>query len=274
MPRNASAGRGRPPIQSVARAAGLLQQLAVLGRPASLAELAATCRLERSTAWRLLTTLEACGLVDRESSSDGFRVGFGAVAVAAAALSDGTALASRVQAELRRLCSATGETAAVALVRGIRVMVVDQVSPPSVMSVSWIGREFPLHTSSPGKLVLASLDPGDLDHFLAQPLEALTERTITDPDKLRQELAQVRASRVAASDQEFERGCVGFSAAVTDWAGRPAAILSVTGPSFRMPRNRFPFYRHEVRRSAHAAAATLGYDPPSQTTSGLRPQAP
>jgi len=274
MPRAASGGRARPPIQSVARAAGLLQQLAVLGRPASLAELSSSSGLERSTAWRLLTTLEACGLVDRESSSDGFRVGFGAVAVAAAALSDGTALASRVQPELRRLCAATGETAAVGLVRGIRVMVVDQVNPPSVVSVSWIGREFPLHTSSSGKLVLASLDPGDLDRFLAQPLQALTERTVTDPAKLREELAQVRTSGVAASDQEFERGCVGFGAAVTDWAGRPAAIFSVTGPSFRMRRNRFPFYRQQVLRSAHAAAAALGYDRPSQPTNGHRPQTP
>jgi len=274
VPEAASEGRARPPIQSVARAAGLLQQLAVLGRPASLAELSSLSGLERSTAWRLLTTLEACGLVDRESSSDGFRVGFGAVAVAAAALSDGTALASRVQPELRRLCAATGETAAVGLVRGIRVMVVDQVNPPSVVSVSWIGREFPLHTSSSGKLVLASLDPGDLDRFLAQPLQALTERTVTDPAKLREELAQVRTSGVAASDQEFERGCVGFGAAVTDWAGRPAAIFSVTGPSFRMRRDRFHLYRQQLLRSAHAAAATLGYDPPSQPTSGHTSQAP
>src|SRR5262249_54912347 len=81
----------------------------------------------------------------------------------------------------------------------------------------------------------ACLDPGDLDRFLAQPLQALTERTITDPAKLRQELARVRASGVAASDQEFEHGCVGVSAAVPDWAGRPAAILSVTGPRFRTP---------------------------------------
>jgi Bacterial transcriptional regulator len=57
---------------------------------------------------------------------------------------------------------------------------------------------------------------------LAEPLQALTERTITDACALRRELARVRASGVAASDQEFERGCVGFSAAVTDWAGRPA----------------------------------------------------
>src|SRR5215831_6932657 len=154
VPQSAREGRDRPPIQSVARAAGLLQQLAVLGRPATLAELSSLSGLERSTAWRLLTTLEACGLVDRESSSDGFRVGFGAVAVAAAALSDGTALARRVQPELCRLCAATGETAAVSLVRGTKVIVVDQVNPPSVMSVSWIGREFPLHTSSPGKIVL------------------------------------------------------------------------------------------------------------------------
>jgi DNA-binding IclR family transcriptional regulator len=154
------------------------------------------------------------------------------------------------------------------------VIVVDQVNPSSVMSVSWIGREFPLHTSSPGKLVLASLDPGDLDCFLAQPLQALTERTITDPAKLRHELAQVRASGVAASDQEFEHGCVGFSAAIIGWAGRLAAILSITGPSFRMRRNRFPFYRQQLLRSAHAAAAALGYGPPSQPTGSPRPRTP
>ena len=140
MPRVTSGGRTRPPVQSVARAVGLLQQLAVLGRAASLAELATACGLERTTAWRLLTTLEAYGLVDRESSSDGFRVGFGTVAIAATALSDGTALANRVRPELRRLSAATGEAAAVCSVRGTRVLVVDQVDPPSVVSVSKIGR--------------------------------------------------------------------------------------------------------------------------------------
>jgi DNA-binding IclR family transcriptional regulator len=76
---------------------------------------------------------------------------------------------------------------------------------------------------------------------------------------LRRELTRVRASGVAASDEEFELGCVGFSAAVNDWAGRPAAIIGVTGPSFRMRRNRFPFYRQEVLRSARTAALALGY---------------
>ncbi len=219
MARITGSGRTRPPVQSVARAVGLLQQLAILGRPAGLAELAAASGLERTTAWRLLTTLEACGLVDRDSSSTGFRVGFGAVAVAAAALGDGAALASRVQPELRRLGH-------------------------------------------------------DLDRFLAEPLQAMTERTITDGPALRRELARVRASGVAVSDEEFERGCVGFSAAVHDWAGRPATIVGVTGPSFRMRRSRFPFYRHEVLRSAQAAAAALGYGPPSQPPGGVRSRAP
>ena len=111
--------------------------------------------------------------------------------------------------------------------------------------------------------MLASLAPGDLDRFLAEPLRALTERTIVDGSALRRELARVRASGVAASDEEFELGCVGFSAAVPDWAGRPVAIVGVTGPSFRMRRRRFPFYRQEVLRSAQAAAAALGYGPTS-----------
>src|SRR5262249_14017521 len=130
-------------------------------------------------------------------------------------------------------------------------------------------RDSPLHPPSPGKTSLPPWTHADLAPFLPQPRQALTERTITDASALRQELARVRASGVAVSDQEFERGCIGFGAAVTDWAGRLAAIVSVTGPSFRMRRNRFPFYRREVLNCAHAAAAALGYDPPSQPASAL-----
>jgi DNA-binding IclR family transcriptional regulator len=243
--------RQRRLVQSVERAAGLLALLGHLGRPASLAELAEASGLERATTWRLLTTLEEVGFVERTGRS-GFSVGYGLVAIAAC-VDEGT-IARALRPRLELLARDTGVTAALSVVKSGRLLVVDQADPPSVLAVNWVGKEFPLHTSSPGKLVLADLPPEALDDLLARPLERLTGKTITDPKRLRAELTVVRRSGVAVSNEEFEDGCVGISAAVKDQFGRLSAIVTLTGPVFRMPPRRFQELRAAVLKAAEVPA--------------------
>jgi DNA-binding IclR family transcriptional regulator len=245
-----SGGPTRRLVQSVERAAGLLVHLGRLGQPASLSELAAASGLKRATAWRLLTTLEEVGFVERTGRS-GFSIGYGLVAIATSVLDEGEALAQVLRPRLERLARETGVSAALSVVRAGRPFVVEQADPPSVLAVSWVGKEFPLHTSSPGKLLLCDLPASELDILLAHPLERLTRKTITDPNRLRAELARVRRTGVAVSNEEFEEGCVGISAPVKDRFGRLAGILTLTGPIFRMPARRFP----ELRQMILAAAA-------------------
>ena len=140
-----------------------------------------------------------------------------------------------------------------------RVVVLDQADPPSVVCVNWVGKEFPLHTCSPGKLLLARLPPEELDRLLASPFERLTRKTITSSEELRAELERVRRARVAVNDEEFQDGCVGVSAEVEDSAGGLVAIVSATGPSYRMPARRQPMLRSTVREASLGIAASLGY---------------
>jgi DNA-binding IclR family transcriptional regulator len=255
--RNPARAQGR--IQSVARAADLLKQLGELGRPASVRELATACRLGRATAWRLLVTLEEARLVERASPASGFYVGPAAITVAAGALGYSERIIRLTRPHLEVLTRQTALTAAVSVVRGEQVLILDQVDPPSVLSINWVGKEFPLHTSSPGKLVLARLPPEELDELLSSPLERLTKKTITAADALRADLERVRRLKTAISDEEFEEGCVGISAPVEDSTGGMTAIITVTGPSFRMPARQLPMLISNVRDAARATETSLGY---------------
>jgi DNA-binding IclR family transcriptional regulator len=252
-------GRAQGRIQSVARAADLLKQLGELGRPASVRELATACDLGRATAWRLLVTLEQAGLVERASPASGFYVGPAAVTIAASAMQHSERIIRLTRPHLTELTRQTGLTAAVSVVRGEQVLVLDQTDPPSVLCVNWIGKQFPLHTSSPGKLVLARLPPEELDELLSRPLQRLTKRTITTPDGLRADLERVRRLKVAISNEEFEEGCVGISATAGTSAGGIAVIITVTGPSFRMPGRRMPMLMAQVQDAARATGMSLGY---------------
>src|SRR3954467_975183 len=64
---------GAQRVQSVARAAELLK---ALRSPATVFELADRCGLNRSTAWRLLATLEDSGLVERDPETGRYAVGY------------------------------------------------------------------------------------------------------------------------------------------------------------------------------------------------------
>ena len=80
----APAGRSRT-IQSVDRAAALLKAIADASRPPTVVELAETCGLNRSTAWRLLATLDAHGLIERDPVSQRYSLGYAFLRIAAGA---------------------------------------------------------------------------------------------------------------------------------------------------------------------------------------------
>lgn len=257
-------GIGPPPdegsqIQSVARAIRLLKQLAAANGPTTVPALAAACGLQRTTAWRLVSTLEDAGLVERASPGGGYQVGYGAVTIAAGVVDREQAAIRLVRPVLEDLVEATGESAGLCVLSGMRTLVVDEVDPPAVLSVNWVGKEFPLHTSSPGKILLASLPPAELDAFFEEPLAPLTPRTITDAARLRRHLQRVRTSGFAVSDEEFELGCVGISVAVGPPGRFPTEALAVTGPSIRIQRRRHAEIAGRLQEAARAAAKRLGY---------------
>jgi DNA-binding IclR family transcriptional regulator len=242
-------------IQSVDRAAMLLKAIANARQRPTVVELAELCRLNRSTAWRLLSTLERHGLVERDPVTQRYGVGYGLLGLLAAA--DHTPLVRRARPVLEALARETGETVNLAIARRFELVYVDQVEPPQIMAVNWLGRSVPLHATSAGKAFLAFLAEEERDALLERKLERYTGSTVVDRRRLEKELEAVRRDGYCVCAGEFEEALVGASAPVLDRHGRPLAVVSVWGSEHRIPHARRPELGRRTVRAAGDIEARL-----------------
>jgi DNA-binding IclR family transcriptional regulator len=242
-------------VQSVERAVALLKAIATGPMPSTAGELALVCGINRSTAWRLLSTLEANGMVERDPLTQRYVVGYAAFQVASAAEDD--TIARRLRPIISRVADETGEIVTLAAARRFSLVYVDQADPPKTLSPNWMGRPIPLHATSSGKVFLAWLPEQEREALLAADLEAFTDRTITDRDVLEAELSEIRRVGYGVCVGEFEDFSNGVSAAVLDPRGRPVVIVNIWGPSQRVTRGRLPSLGRAVLRAAHEISVGL-----------------
>lgn len=223
-------------VQAVDRALDLLAAVAASQDPPTVAELAGRCGINRSTAWRLLATLESHGMVERVSGSNGYRVGYGAVRLGAAA--DEASVVRRVRPVLENLSEQTGETVSLALVKTASLRYVDHLSVISGTFTPWTEERVSLHSTSSGKIFLAWLSDAERAGALPPTLEPFTENTITDRQALESELAEARRLGYARCLGEDAALTNGVSAAALDARRRPIAVVNVWGPERRIPAER------------------------------------
>jgi DNA-binding IclR family transcriptional regulator len=244
-------------IQSVDRAVALLRAVATMpAGDATLAALAARCSLNRSTAWRLLATLEDHGLVERRDGT--YAVGLSAARIGAAFAADG--LVRRAHPVIAHLATLSGETATIAVTRGTGLYYVDQVTATRVVSENWLGRQVPLHCTSSGKAYLAWLPDREVAELLPARLPRHTAATIVDRAELVRDLHDTVARGYAACAGELDHESYGVAAPVLD-GGRPVAVVSIWGPPDRVPPARFGALGQLAASAADELAALLS--PPS-----------
>lgn len=219
--------------------------------------IARALQIHRSSASRLMATLATGGLVERDPATRTYRLGTRLVGLAASAVAR-LPVVSHARPELGSLSAQTSETANLAILDGEHVVYVDQVTPAqTVVMASWVGRRSPVHASSSGKVLLAWGDPRTGDALLRRRLRSITERTITEPDRLRAVIEQVRRRGYAVSNGELEVGLVTIAAPVLT-GGRAVAAVSISGPTYRIPARDLPGLGRTVRDAAAAVSHRLG----------------
>ncbi|UOF91137.1 IclR family transcriptional regulator C-terminal domain-containing protein [Fodinisporobacter ferrooxydans] len=90
-----------------------------------------------------------------------------------------------------------------------------------------------MHATASGKILLSYSSEDFVDSVLTRELPAFTERTITDPITLRQELSKIRSAEFAVDDEELSVGLMCISVPVFFGEGQIGA-LSVSGPKQRI----------------------------------------
>lgn len=223
-------------VQSVDRALTILETLARSGE-AGVTDLAAALEVHKSTAFRLVATLEAHGLVEQIDGRGKYRLGIGLLRLAGAT----TARLDVVQEARpisRKLAADTGETVNVAVLADRSALYLDQVAGSSALqSHNWVGQHIPLHATANGKVLLLDLDEERWVEMLGR-LQAYTGSTITTRDRFRKELAQVREQGYAVAVDELEVGLAAVAAPIHNAHGDVIASMSVSGPTFRLTEER------------------------------------
>lgn len=228
-------------MQSVERAAELLRAVAVASGPAATATaLAERVGLNRTTTWRLLSTLERQRLVSLDRRTGRYALGFGLIDLAGQARDS---LAGASHAVLQRIAARCGETAALAVMRDGALTYVSEYVVGGIVSVTFLGQSVPLHATSTGKALLAFSGPDEVRELLSLPrgsrLPRFTRATITSRTALAEELAETRRRGYSVCRGEFEESAWGVSAPVLDVGGGAVAVVSIWGPPERITAKRF-----------------------------------
>lgn len=219
-------------VQSVDRALSILELLA---RQAELGvtELAAELGVHKSTAFRLVATLEQHRLVEQTEERGKYRLGVGLLRLAGATTSR-LDVVQEARPLCRKLAADTGETVNVAVLADRAALYLDQVAGSSALqSHNWVGQHIPLHATSNGKVLLSGLDPQRRADVLGS-LPAYTDLTITRRSDLRTELEHVAEQGFAVAVDELEVGLTAVAAPIRNAHGDVIASMSVSGPTFRL----------------------------------------
>jgi IclR family pca regulon transcriptional regulator len=220
-------------LQSLERGLAVLQVFSKDHPRLTLSAVAGLAGITRATARRILLTLEHLGYVRAEGrlfslTPRVLNLGFGYLS--------SLNLWDIAQPYMEELVEQTRESCSAATLDLPDIVYVARVPTRRIMTIALgIGSRLPAHATSMGRVLLADLPDDELDAFLATgPLDGFTERTVVDPDELRNAVRSVREQGWSLVDQELELGLRSLAAPIRGADGRAVAALNVAAAAPRV----------------------------------------
>jgi DNA-binding IclR family transcriptional regulator len=224
-----------------------------------LGEIAGQSKINKSTAHRFLSHLEAQKYLFRDDSG-AYMIG-PKLAKLGTGLNFHATLAKICRKVLEDLRNVTGETVNLAVLDGFDVLYIDVLETHHTFRlVSGVGARRPFYCTSLGKAILANIadDIKREELCAAIHFDPITPRTITNLARLKKQLAVIRKQGFAIDDEEAVAGIRCLGAAVLSPEGEVFGAISVSGPVVRVTTARLPLFTQEICRSAREITWLLG----------------
>jgi DNA-binding IclR family transcriptional regulator len=200
----------------------------------SLADLSAHLNLPKSTLHRFLMSLEAHGILRRDTDDKRWCLGY-RLFVWGSLAAESTGLRHIARPFMRHLVAATGETVILTACYEHEVICIEKVETNrSVRMTMDVGTRRPLHAGASSKALMAYLPQNEIQSIVDRGLSKMCINTITDPDTLAGELAAIRRQGYAESQEETDLGAWGVATPVFDGRGDVIAAIGIAGPSSRL----------------------------------------
>jgi IclR family transcriptional regulator, pca regulon regulatory protein len=261
MARGKTVQRRREAMGGLAKGLSVIRAFARERPTLSLSDIAAATQMPAATARRCLLTLEELGYVTRSGRQFVLRP---KVLELGAAYLESMNIELLTKTHLEELARVTRDSAALCVLDGTEIVYVARASIRTILRLeAHVGSRFPAHATSTGRVLLAGLSDHLSQYFGTVTLEALTDRTVTDPAKLTRLIEECRLSGYSAVEDELAYGVVALAVPVFDQSARVVAALNSSSHSRRISkaklvRERFAMLQQVSRQISTDLASVPG----------------
>jgi IclR family pca regulon transcriptional regulator len=234
---NKAMRRRREAMGGLAKGLGVIRAFTREHAALTLSDIAGITDMPAATARRCLLTLEELGYVTRNGRQFLLRP---KVLELGAAYLESMNIEQITKTHLEELARNTGDSAALCVLDGTEIVYVARASIRTLVRLeAHVGSRFAAHATSTGRALLAGLNAERLQrYFETAKLDALTDRTVTDPQKLRRLIEDCRRTGYAAVEDELAYGVVAIAVPVFDQYGHVVAALNSSSHSRRITKSK------------------------------------
>lgn len=250
----------RDEVASVSKALRMLKLFSDSQPELTLSDFCKILGIPKSTAHRLLATMESEGFVERVEATNRYKLG-------SVLFRLGSVIHNRLDIRviampvMRSLSAETGESVVLVIPTETERLCIEKVdSPNTIRPFVKVGVPLPLHAGASGLVLFAHMSPGDVDRVISEKgLYPLTPRTLTDRDALDSRLQQIRQDGFAVTRGDRVSDGSAVSAPIRNAEGRVVAALTVSLPLSRLTDERLPHLISAVTTGAATVSSGLGY---------------
>jgi IclR family transcriptional regulator, KDG regulon repressor len=216
-------------IQSVVITGQIIEALAAAGQPMRLTALASQLGEPKAKMHRHLSTLKHLGFVDQDAKTETYRLGLKLVYIGQSAI-DQFDLRRLAEPYMSRLRDLTRQTIVLSTPANGDAIINAVIESPNLVTISVrLGYRLPAHASAQGRLNLAFASAAVQQRILARKLQALTPRTLVDPAKIRERLAQIRRELFDVSMDETLLGISAVAAPILNFDNELVGAIAIVG---------------------------------------------
>lgn len=251
---------GRYKIVSVQSAIALLEAFLQSPHQFGVTELSRMTGQTKNQTFRLLQTLADDGVVVMDADTKRYSLGYRILEWGVVAQKS-SPLVMAVSPVMDRLASEIRETVVLTvLADDMWAICLDKRESSQMLQISAkVGRRVPLHAGAGSTCLLAHSTEEFIDQFIARasPLPRLTTKTITDPDRLKEELALIRDRQYSVSEEDLDEGACSIAAPIRDHRGEVIAAVSIASPKTRFREEEFCRNKQAVIAAAEEVSGQL-----------------
>ncbi|AHF07970.1 IclR family transcriptional regulator [Desulfitobacterium metallireducens] len=247
-------------VQTLERSLDILEVLAQAEEPLGVTEIGNRISLHKSTVHRILQTLCYRGYVDKEKESERYHLGIKIVELGIRFFND-LEIRKVASPYLSELAKSLDEVVNLVLHDDGEIVYIDKTESSHVVSMqSKVGRRAPMHCTAVGKAILSTLPEDEVLRILdVKGMPRQTLNTITEPEKLLENLREIRGNKIAVEQEENEIGIICLGTPVFDYSGRAIGAVSVSGPASRMEEKGVQKIGEALKQVGEEISRNLGF---------------